>query len=528
MTDIPRFLLSLTLIPFAAIAIAHTRQEGASVTYLNSPTQSCKVVLENNQTWLAESTAKQWGWQFSGSQYSTTISINGLTASIDTKTFEGHKYFPIERSVRQLDAELVPINGNRLQFRIVTHIRVVRYEGGHLEISSSLPFSPTYQFSDPQTLEVDAKGATLSPDVILDLGPGITLAQPNHHKVRFLVQNISKFDLSKESTEPTAALDFNVQPAGIVTTPPPSDTTPFSPIQLFFNVNKEGGSALRFPFSHSISGYPKIRFIDPKTLQIRFNGIRLKSNSNLGGSQYFTGVDITPHSNYTIATVHLVQPTGFIALNVPGEFQLRFYPQSPDSQSPFATSSPKIITIDPGHGGKDDGAENDPIGVKEKNLTILIGYKLARDLSEQGAAVYMTRASDHFVPLSDRVAIATANHSQIFVSVHINSTNNTTTRGSIVFYHGSDQTSHNLAIDLEREVAQASSIPEIGAWSDTRIYGSGFYVLRNATMPAVLCELGFINNRQDLNQLINPAVQSKIALQLVKGIELYLNSKEGQ
>jgi len=524
----PRFVALGISFLSVLIAQAHVRQQNATVQYLSNSPQQCKVVVANDQTWIQESVAHGWGWTFSGSKYDTRITSGANTAVVDTKNIAGDIYIPLERALRQLDGELVATDSQRTNFLIVTHVRVVRFVDRHVQISASLPFTPTVHFSNPTTLEIDVNGATLSPDVIMDLAPGITVTQPSHSEIRFVVQDVHQFDPSIEPVSTGTDLDFNAAPivAPPAIMPGSGGNSAAHPTQMQFDLGSAGGQVLGFPLAHALSGFPVMSLSDNQTINIRFPGIRMTSSDNgFQSNELISKVDLDPEPSYTLATVHLVKPCGFLGVVVGNQFQLRFYPSSNSkSASPVGGDSPSLIEINPGHGGHDDGAENDYLGVKEKNLTLLIGYQVAKDLALRGAAVYLTRATDTFVSLSDISRIANQNHVKLFVSIHINSSSSSANSGSITFFHGSDSTSHDLATKVESQLIGADAIPAIGCWSDTRIYSSGFSVLRNASMPAILAELGFINCPHDLQQLIRPEVQEKIAAGIEQGVENFVSS----
>jgi N-acetylmuramoyl-L-alanine amidase len=183
----------------------------------------------------------------------------------------------------------------------------------------------------------------------------------------------------------------------------------------------------------------------------------------------------------------------------------------------------KVIVVDAGHGGHDSGTKALTDGLEEKAITLPIAKMLAADLAAQGATVIMTRQTDVFIPLQERAAIANRNHADLFLCVHINSNGrNTSTSGSITFYHNADPISSTLADCIERQLPAAGGIPGIGTWSDTKIYGIGFSVLRNIKMPGVLMELGFMNNANDRPKLVNKDAQQAMAAAIVKGVKVYL------
>jgi N-acetylmuramoyl-L-alanine amidase len=181
----------------------------------------------------------------------------------------------------------------------------------------------------------------------------------------------------------------------------------------------------------------------------------------------------------------------------------------------------KVIVVDPGHGGSDGGAKAG--GVHEKDLNLIMGKLIAEKLTQEGATVIMTRKTDVFIPLTTRAKIANDNDADLFISSHINSTGGSGSQsGTITFHHLGQQISRLLAECIHREVSVVNGLPDIGVWSDGKIYSSGFSVLRNTKMPGVLLELGFINHPVDRARLVTKDFQEKVAAAVVKGIKVFL------
>ncbi|HVE84323.1 MAG TPA: N-acetylmuramoyl-L-alanine amidase, partial [Myxococcales bacterium] len=84
-----------------------------------------------------------------------------------------------------------------------------------------------------------------------------------------------------------------------------------------------------------------------------------------------------------------------------------------------ASAEPRVV-IDPGHGGKQDGAVG-PGAFKEKDFSLQLAQRLAAVVEKQGAKVLLTRAGDATVPLPDRVAAANQFHPDLLISLHANS-----------------------------------------------------------------------------------------------------------
>lgn len=178
--------------------------------------------------------------------------------------------------------------------------------------------------------------------------------------------------------------------------------------------------------------------------------------------------------------------------------------------------SDTLIVIDAGHGGHDSGA----VGTlaKEKDLALNAALALQSQLEAQGFKVYMTRDDDTYVGLYDRAEIANDLKADLFVSVHINAHTNTEASGVEVL-HASQSTSGGMGL---ADDIQSYLVSDLSAVDRGIVYRPNLVVLRETSMPSVLCELGFISNASDQQKLMNSAYIDKAAGAIVKGIKEYL------
>src|SRR5204863_1195436 len=105
----------------------------------------------------------------------------------------------------------------------------------------------------------------------------------------------------------------------------------------------------------------------------------------------------------------------------------------------------RTVVVDAGHGGKDNGAYR-KFGGAEKNATLDVAKRLSRKLRESQIHVVMTRSSDVFIPLEERVAIENAQKNSVFVSVHFNDSRRRGIRGFETYYHSAN------SIDLAKRI----------------------------------------------------------------------------
>src|SRR3954471_8114502 len=170
----------------------------------------------------------------------------------------------------------------------------------------------------------------------------------------------------------------------------------------------------------------------------------------------------------------------------------------------------RTIVVDAGHGGFDRGGVAGQ-RISEKDKTLDVAQRLKRILQAQGYRVIMTRDSDVFVTLGNRVAIANAYRDASFVSIHFNCASRTGANGIETYYYRSDSAS--LAASIHRNVLS-------GAPSENRgIRRRGFYVLRRTSIPSVLVECGFLTNPTEGSLALSASYRQKLAEQIARGIK---------
>jgi N-acetylmuramoyl-L-alanine amidase len=219
------------------------------------------------------------------------------------------------------------------------------------------------------------------------------------------------------------------------------------------------------------------------------------------------------------------------------------------------------IVIDPGHGGHDPGAQAK--GLNEADLTLDIALRLENLLEkEPGLEVVLTRRTDVYISLEERTAIANRESADLFLSIHANTSRNTTARGVETYFlsfAGSadaeavaarENSSHagemhklpdiiraitlNNKLDESRDLAgmvqealvtrlrrSSKAVPNRG------VKKAPFVVLIGAEMPSVLAEVSFMSNKQELQLLKNATYKNRIAEALHAAVMRYRRSLKG-
>jgi N-acetylmuramoyl-L-alanine amidase len=228
------------------------------------------------------------------------------------------------------------------------------------------------------------------------------------------------------------------------------------------------------------------------------------------------------------------------------------HPPGVTGRSPRAVAR---VVVDPGHGGKDNGAVGSS-GVKEKDVTLDVARRLAPVLVTSGIQVVLTRDDDRFVSLEERTAIANGFGADLFVSIHCNASETRTRRGveTYVLDANRDELAARLAA-RENATSQAASAELASILGDLRLadqsqrstrfarlleraatsalgakYGdavdggvhrAGFYVLVGADMPSVLLETSYISNATDEQRLDSDEYRQLLADAIANAIRAY-------
>lgn len=198
----------------------------------------------------------------------------------------------------------------------------------------------------------------------------------------------------------------------------------------------------------------------------------------------------------------------------------------------------KTIFLDPGHGGRDSGAYY--YNVAEKDLNMQVYRKLRKKLEELGYKVLTSRDSDIDVDfVTERSRMVNKTNSDIFISIHFNATGSPYSRASgIQTYSYSDDPdypskinpywhNHPDRMSESKRLAAAihsSLLSETGA-KDAGLLERSFAVLRETAKPAVLLELGYIDNFAENQQIRDSHYQDKLVAGIVKGIQKYYAGK---
>ena len=219
-----------------------------------------------------------------------------------------------------------------------------------------------------------------------------------------------------------------------------------------------------------------------------------------------------------------------------------------------------IVALDAGHGGEDPGAIG-PSGLYEKNVVLAVAQKLRNRINATpGMRAMLTRESDYFVPLHERVNKARRVQADLFVSIHADAFTNPQARGASVFVLSENgassasarwlakkenaadlvggmnikakdaaimrtlldmSTTAQIKDSLKLGSAVLGHLGKVGRLHKPRVEQAGFAVLKAPDIPSILVETGFITNPEEESKLKDDAYQDELADALMAGISRY-------
>jgi N-acetylmuramoyl-L-alanine amidase len=192
------------------------------------------------------------------------------------------------------------------------------------------------------------------------------------------------------------------------------------------------------------------------------------------------------------------------------------------------TMEPFLVVIDPGHGGLDGGTWNEKTGVTEKDIVLDIGLRVKRMLDEKGINALMTRETDEQLVYNNsdkdlvaRWTLANEMNASLFVSIHVNAYEKSTSVNGMEIYYFEDKpevyegfTQQRFAEVMRDAIVEANGINFRFFVGDMRLA-----VVRNTKMPAVLVETAYITGKEDYERLVSDEFRENTARGIVNGIE---------
>jgi len=329
------------------------------------------------------------------------------------------------------------------------------------------------------------------------------------------------------------------------------------------------------------SGVSKTRVILEVTEPVIVSSTQIEKTADGKGQQLVVEIMPCPLSTASIAeespAVHRASTTAIepppFALGAAG-----LQPPLPRPAVPPAVLAEKafkpIIVIDPGHGGHDSGAEKN--GAVEKDIVLAFGKTLADKLKATGRfKVLMTRDTDVFVPLDERVSFAERNKANLFIAIHCDYADTGSVANGATIYSLRESQADSLRRSTKGEIssnilsrAEAEIVKQVsddvdavksilsdlagrevdathdrtsvfarsvieGMGASTALRNepdqtAGFRVLKTAQFPSVLIELAYVTNKQDAENLKSDIWRDKVSDSIMTAIDKYFSSQMAQ
>lgn len=321
-------------------------------------------------------------------------------------------------------------------------------------------------------------------------------------------------------------------------------------------------SGLSSPWPDKVS--VKATFLENRTiLSFAYKTKRVKTSA-MGSPSRFV-LDFTDSAEAVTASIPQI-PTYLPVQSAPPSFQTQVQGEGGLGEKSSSISNPipqrgkkYVVVIDAGHGGNDPGAIGN--GIQEKRINLEVALRLADRLRQMGFETRLTRTDDRFLKLGERTELANDWHADVFVSLHCNALPPGNQAQGIEIYLmalPTDQDALRLAqienrdivnsgkvdpsdkrtqlllkilgdMQLHNKISESTTLAEClfrygqsGGLPMKRVAQAPFYVLRDAAMPAVLVEMGFITDPTEAKLLASAEYQDKIARVIASGLASYL------
>ncbi len=372
------------------------------------------------------------------------------------------------------------------------------------------------QLPTPQPIKSFPRGAPVGPVAVFNENGQVIVAQPNRPKT--IVSNTANTPVNYIALDPTRT--------GILVQ---ADRQSRTQLQYTSGLDFRTGSyRVTIPNARLAPGYQV-----PSESQ-RYLSVSAQGDDLAILVRRADGVKVDIVRQYLDNRWVYLQPlsggsTSRIAVNRPPVAVPIIVPKASDRPAPKQDTSPPVgqnngrvlVTIDPGHGGKDPGAIGLG-GLREVDVILPVAKRVAELLAKQGIAVKMTRNDDYFVGLDERVTMSRAAGATLFVSIHANSIDNRPDVNGLELYH------YNIGQSFAETVHSAilDFVNKNGFYlNDRRVRSARFLVLRKSSIPAILVEMGYLTSEAESARLRRDDYQKAMAEGIARGIIQYIKDR---
>jgi len=303
-----------------------------------------------------------------------------------------------------------------------------------------------------------------------------------------------------------------------------------SDITLFYDNNFKLGNVTSFYYSYD-KDWEKYDFklssstlstasVSNNVLTLKIQNIEKPYPISVSRSVLFKSVTSSIENNnlvYKFTLKDNINLNGYIIENIEGGIKLKVK-KMPDIYSTTKPLSGLTIVVDPGHGGSDPGA----LGIlgsryAEKNVNLDTALILKKNLESYGATVVMTRITDTYISLQERLSMSRKIQPDLFISIHSNSVSPNRDINNVYGFsvHYKEAFASNVSKNILDEVVNDLNR------NSRNLNINNFYVVRGTWTPSILLEMGFMPNPNEFEYLASEKGQEELAREIAQGIVNY-------
>lgn len=485
---------------------------------------------------------------YTGSIYSLYVNGNAVHAALDPIIFNDHALVPVREVFEECGADVeytgetrcVEIQYNKSYIRLYINDNCAYVNGKKTEIPDNVVPKLINKPGDVTKTMVPVRfiSETVGMAVDFDGDNGSIYINADSDEAAVPVPTV------KPTTVPT------VKPTAAPTAKP--TPVPVNIVDLQSKMLSDTSMQLTVICDGSVEGkYSYFDLKDPERVVIDFIGMgfaggdeNIKTNSN-GIKAIRSGVtsertrivvDVEALENYTVSASGKNKVVLTVSVSGAGVEQPQKPTPTPTKKpaAPAATQtnsadSKKVVMIDAGHGGSDPGAIGTLDGKKinEKDLTLSISHKVKNILESKGYATSMTRTGDTLPSLAERPEQANEEGCALFVSIHINSAEAEEAHGTEVYWSQENQDKIQDKYKVTGTIFAKNILTGMLKYTsaaDRGVKQANWAVTRRSDMPAILAEVGFISNEDELRKMCSDDYQNKVAQGIAEGIIKTLNA----
>lgn len=450
---------------------------------------------------------------------------NGNTGTIKTVAVNGTRMVPMDKLIALIGGEQ-RWDAAKRTLTLVAHLDSVEFDNDILTINCSFPVRASAKIWDGKII-VDVpntKLATEAKEVYIGTATvaKARLGQFSDTTARVVLDLNKPTGCKLETTEAAAQISLKLGDK-LVPAPAPNTHAPAAAAYTVENVAVQTVDEDSFTFVIATSGKATTTSaltVSPPKIVIDLPKAKLGDSCAVTGTHSSVAPELTKTAAGVRLTLKLERPLVY-AIEI-RDTQVMVYLHPPDKSG--GTLAGKLIVIDPGHGGKETGAQAG--GAKEKNVNLQLAKDLAAALTRLGAKVELTRETDQLVSLAARPETAVKCGADFFISLHCNSNlSPNSATGIETYYHMEEPSPKLLAYAVHDGVCKFTGMCDRRPRSDRSLYQSGLAVLRRLSdtgIPGVLLEYGYLNNKSDRAKLLNSGYRVKLVGGIIAGLKAYI------